>query len=38
MSKNKDELAIDAALGAWADRGFDGEEYVEGLRSDERLR
>ena len=29
--------AIDAAFGAWEDRGLDGEEYVERLRSGERL-
>lgn len=38
MSTNRDDLAIDAALGAWTDREFDGEEYVEGLRSGKRLR
>lgn len=29
--------AIAAALGAWSGREFDGEEYVEGLRSGNRL-
>lgn len=38
MSTNKDNLAIDTALGAWTDREFDGETYVEDLRSGERLR
>ena len=33
-----DIRAIDAALGAWADRAVDGAEYVEQLRSGERLR
>jgi hypothetical protein len=33
-----DVRAIDAALGAWEDRGFDGETYVEDLRSGDRLR
>lgn len=28
---------IDAALGAWTERDFDGETYVEVLRSGERL-
>lgn len=30
--------AIDAAAGAWKDRDFDGEEYVERLRTGRRLR
>lgn len=32
-----DLQAIDAAFGAWSDRDFDGEAYVEGLRSGHRL-
>lgn len=34
----QDVQAIDAAVGAWHDRGIDGETYVEGIRSGERLR
>lgn len=34
----RDARAIDAALGAWRDRELDGETYVEGLRSADRLR
>lgn len=30
--------AIDAAHGAWKDRDFDGEEYVERMRTGRRLR
>jgi Ribbon-helix-helix protein, copG family len=30
--------AIDAAAGAWKDRDFHGEEYVERLRTGRRLR
>ncbi|WP_091183631.1 ribbon-helix-helix protein, CopG family [Paramicrobacterium humi] len=30
--------AISEAFGAWSDRDFDGEEYVERLRSGSRLR
>lgn len=30
--------AIDDALGAWHDRLIDGETYVEGIRSGDRLR
>ena len=33
-----DLRAIDLALGAWNDRDVDGEEYVERLRSGDRLR
>lgn len=33
----EDRQAIDAALGAWSERGFDGEAYVERLRSGARL-
>lgn len=33
-----DLRAIDAALGAWGQRDFDGEAYVERLRSGDRLR
>lgn len=33
----KDVQAIDAALGIWRDRNFDGEMYVEGIRSGDRL-
>lgn len=33
-----DVRAIDVALGAWEDRGVDGEAYVENLRSGDRLR
>lgn len=29
--------AIEASAGAWVDRSFDGEEYVERLRSGRRL-
>ena len=32
-----DLRAIDHALGAWHDRKIDGEEYVERLRSGDRL-
>jgi hypothetical protein len=32
-----DLRAIAAASGAWADRGFDGESYVENLRSGDRV-
>ena len=32
-----DLRAIDLALGAWNDRQVDGEEYVERLRSGDRL-
>ena len=32
-----DTSAIEAALGAWRDRSFDGAEYVDGLRSGNRL-
>lgn len=32
-----DRRAIQAALGAWDERGVDGEEYVERLRSGRRL-
>lgn len=32
-----DLRAIDAALGAWSDRGIDGEAYVERVRSGNRL-
>lgn len=34
----KDVKAIDAAVGAWHDRKIDGETYVEGIRSGDRLR
>ncbi len=34
----QDVQAIDAALGAWHDRKVDGETYVEGIRSGDRLR
>jgi predicted transcriptional regulator len=34
----EDVRAIDAALGAWADRVVDGEAYVDGIRSGDRLR
>lgn len=30
--------ALDAAQGAWKDRDFDGEEYVERMRTGRRLR
>lgn len=33
----QDVQAIDAALGAWHDRMIDGETYVEGIRSGDRL-
>lgn len=33
-----DLQAIDDACGAWTDRDFDGEMYVEQLRSGDRLR
>jgi len=33
-----DLAAIEHAAGAWADRDFDGAEYVERLRSGRRLR
>lgn len=33
----KDVQAIDAALGAWRDRDVDGAEYVEAVRSGNRL-
>lgn len=32
-----DLRAIDTALGAWGERDFDGEAYVERLRSGSRL-
>ena len=32
-----DLRAIDSALGAWSERDFDGEAYVERLRSGSRL-
>lgn len=32
-----DLRTIDAALGAWGERGIDGEAYVEHLRSGDRL-
>ena len=35
---NADIAAIEAAIGAWQDRGFDGAEYVKGLRSAGRLK
>lgn len=35
---DKDVQAIDSALGAWHGRDFDGETYVEDLRSGGRLR
>ena len=34
----QDVQAIDSALGVWRDRQFDGETYVEGIRSGDRLR
>jgi hypothetical protein len=34
----EDVRAIDAALGAWTDRVVDGEAYVDGIRSGDRLR
>jgi hypothetical protein len=34
---DSDLEAIDAALGAWSNRDFDGAEYVEGVRSGTRL-
>ncbi|HZK06220.1 MAG TPA: CopG family transcriptional regulator [Actinomycetaceae bacterium] len=34
----QDVQAINADLGAWADRDFDGETYVEGIRSGDRFR
>jgi Ribbon-helix-helix protein, copG family len=34
----QDVQAIDLALGAWHDRKIDGETYVEGIRSGDRLR
>ncbi|MHB1235789.1 MAG: ribbon-helix-helix domain-containing protein [Microbacteriaceae bacterium] len=34
----RDVQAIDDALGAWRDRTIDGETYVEGIRSGDRLR
>lgn len=34
----QDVRAIDAAAGAWRDREIDGEKYVEGIRSGDRLR
>lgn len=37
-SVEQDVQAIDVALGAWRDRRADGETYVEGIRSGERLR
>ena len=33
----QDARAIDIALGAWRDREVDGETYVEGIRSGDRL-
>lgn len=33
-----DVQAIDLAVGAWPDRNIDGEAYVEGIRSGDRLR
>lgn len=33
----KDIQTIDAALGAWPDREVDGAEYVEAIRSGDRL-
>ena len=35
---DQDVQAIDAALGVWRDRQFDGETYVESIRSGDRLR
>lgn len=35
-SLEADLAAIDAAFGAWKDRDFDGEEYVERLRAVDR--
>lgn len=32
----EDAQAIDAAVGAWHDRDFDGEGYVESIRSGSR--
>jgi hypothetical protein len=32
-----DRRAIQAAFGAWGDRDFDGEEYVERIRDGRRL-
>lgn len=37
LDAEADLEAIDAAFGAWADRDIDGAEYVEGLRSGQRL-
>ncbi len=34
----QDVQAIDGAVGAWHDREIDGETYVEGIRSGDRLR
>lgn len=36
-SAEQDAQAITAALGAWRDRDFDGEAYVDGIRSGSRL-
>jgi len=33
----EDLREIDEALGAWSDRDFDGEEFVERVRSGDRL-
>ena len=32
-----DHRAIESALGAWSEDGLDGEQYVESLRSGDRL-
>ncbi|SNT01485.1 Ribbon-helix-helix protein, copG family [Micrococcales bacterium KH10] len=34
---DRDLQAIDASFGAWRDRDFDGAEYVESMRSGDRL-